>query len=269
MGEMHWHDRLRVHAAWQNLLVGVGQLTAAWGHRTIVLLSSYRFGSSLMMNYLHAQPNIRRRGEILNPDEIVYGNFEGAPANRVLLHIKAMSFALPGRLTMAKLMDSQIEDHGLTLDDVIVALDRPYIVAVYRRDLLSAYVSLRIAQQNGIWYSTDRVNNERVSIELAALEKYVRATRLRWMRNTTKLRTYDRAIIVAYEDFADHPKRVMYEIFDFLKLPRRGPVTETVRQNPAPLHCKIENYRELGLEKLVARGELTLNLDPIPIPSGA
>jgi hypothetical protein len=269
MVEIHWHDHIRVHAAWQNVLVWVGHQTGAWGRRTVVLLSSYRFGSSLMMNFLHTQQNIRRRGEILNSDEVVYGNFEGAPRDRVLLHIKAMCFAWPGRMTMTKLMDSQIEDHGLSLDDVITALDRPYIVAVYRRDLLSAYVSLRIAQKNGIWYSTDRVNDERVSIELAELDEYVHLTRMRWNRNAARLRGYDRGMVVAYEDFAYQPKRIMDQIYDFLSLPRRNPVTETVRQNPAPPHCKIKNYRELDLEELVARGRLTLDLDQMRIPSGA
>ena len=267
MDQMRWRDRVRTHAVWQHVLDRVGRTTRAWGRRSIVLLSSYRFGSSLMMNYLHTHPQIRRRGEILNRDEVVYGDFEGAPRDRVLLHLKAMYFSPPGRMTMAKLMDSQIEDHGLALDDVIAALDRPYIVAVYRRDLLSAYVSLQIAQQNGIWYSTDRVNDDRISIGLAALESYVRDTRQRWMRNAAKLRAYDRAKIVAYEDCIEHPESVMRGIFDFLGLPPKGPVTETVRQNPAPLERKIENYRELGLDQMLARGELTLGLDPMPIGS--
>jgi hypothetical protein len=267
MGERHLHDQMRMHVAWQYVLAGFGRLTGAWGSRTIVLLSSYRFGSSLMMNYLNVQPNIHRRGEILNTDEIVYGNFEGASQGRVLVHIKAMCFSPPGRIAMVKLMDSQIEDYRLTLDDIIAALDQPYIVAVYRRDLLSAYVSLRIAEQNGVWYSTDRVNDLRIPIELAALKNYVRTTRWRWMHNSARLRAYDRAIIVAYEDFSEHPEPALYEIFDLLGLPRRGPVTETVRQNPAPLSRKIENYGELGLDELVARGELTLDLDPVPIGS--
>jgi hypothetical protein len=269
MAHMRWPDVVRTHAAWQHILARAGRLSGAWGRRNIVLLSSYRFGSSLMMNYLHSQPSIRRRGEILNRDEMIYGNFDGAPRDRVLLHIKAMYFALPGQMVMAKLMDSQIEDHGLTLDDVIEALDQPYIVAVYRRDLLSAYTSLRIAQQNGIWYSTDRINDDRISIELAALEHYVRATRRRWMLNTARLRTYNRAIIVAYEDFVEHPDPVMFGIFDFLGLPHKGPVTETVKQNPAPLDRKIENFRQLGLDDMAARGELTLDLDAMPNRSSA
>jgi hypothetical protein len=269
MEMMRLRDLVRTHATWQHALVLAGRLTDAWGRRNIVLLSSYRFGSSLMMNYLHSQPTIRRRGEILNPDEVVYGNFENAPRNRVLLHIKAMFFTLPGRMKMAKLMDSQIEGHGLTLDDVIAALDRPYIVAIYRRDLLSAYVSLRIAQQNGIWYSTDRVNDERVTIELAALHGFVRSTRRRWLQNIARLRAYDRAIVVAYEDVAEHPEPMMFGIFDFLGLPHKGPVTETVRQNPSPPEHKIGNFRELGLDQMIARGEFTLELDPAPSRRGA
>jgi hypothetical protein len=257
----HWHEEVRVHLPAQYMLAGFGRLTRAWGPRTIVVLSSYRFGSSLMMNYLSAQPNIRRRGEILNPDEIVYGNFAGASRGRVLTHIRAMSFTPPGRIAMVKLMDSQIEDHGLKLDDIISALDQPYIVAVYRRDLLSAYVSLCIAEQNGIWYSTNQINDLRISIELSALRDYVRNTRLRWMHYSARLRNYNRSIIVAYEDFSERPEDVMNRIFDFFGFPRRGPVTETVRQNPAPASRKIENYNELGLDELLVRGEFTLDLD--------
>jgi hypothetical protein len=42
-------------------------------------------------------------------------------------------------------------------------------------------------------------------------------------------------------------------------------VTETVRQNPAPLSRKIENYAELGLDEMLARGELELDLASIGI----
>jgi hypothetical protein len=268
MGERQRHNQSRVHSAWQYMLVGVGRLTRAWGHRTIVLLSSHRFGSSLMMNYLSALPNVRPRGEILNPDEIVYGNLKQASKRRVLMHIKAMCCVPPGRIAMVKLMDTQIETHKLTLDYIIAALDRPYIVAVYRRDLLSAYVSLRVALQNGIWYSTDRVNDLQISIELAALKNYVRATQRRWTHNSVTLRAYDRAVIVAYEDFFEHPEPTVYDLFNFLGFPRGIPfTTETVRQNPAPPSCKIANYGELGLEELVARREFTLDLDRVPIGS--
>jgi hypothetical protein len=243
------------------ILAGFGRLSGAWGSRTIVLLSSHRFGSSLMMNYLSVQPNIQRRGEILNPDEIVYGKLEGASRGRVLTHIRAMSFTPPGRIAIVKLMDSQIEDHGLTLGDIILALDQPYIVAVYRRDLLSAYVSLLIAQQNGLWYSTNRVNELRISIELSALRNYVYNTRRRWLHYSARLRAYNRSIVVAYEDFSERPEEEMNRVYDFLGSSRRGPVTETVRQNPWPLSSKIENYGKLGLNDLLARGEFTLDLD--------
>jgi len=255
-----WCTQIHLSPVWQYMVVLLGHLTGAWGRRTIILLSSYRFGSSLMMNYLNVQPNIRRRGEILNPDEVVYGNFEQALQKRVLLHIKAMCFAPPGWVRVAKLMDSQIEQHSLTLDDVITALEQPYIVAVYRRDLLSAYVSLRIAQENGIWYSTDTVNDVRMSIDFTALKNYVHVTRQRWLDNAAKLRSYNRAILVAYEDFSEYPDRVMDDVFHFLGFPCKGPVTETIRQNPAPLSHKIRNYDELGLPKLVQQGYFTLDL---------
>jgi hypothetical protein len=265
MSERHWYDQIRIHSTWQYLLAGVGRLTGAWGCRTIVLLSSYRFGSSLMMNYLNALPNVRVRGEILNSDDIVYGNFKEASQRRMLVHIMAMCFAPPGRIAMVKLMDCQMESHGLTLDHIIAALDRPYIVAVYRRDLLSAYVSWRIALQSGIWYSTDRVNDLKISVELALLKNYVLATRRRWMHNLTRLRAYNRAIIVAYEDFSERPERAVYHIFDFLGFHRRVPIaTESVRQNPASTNCKIENYDELGLGELEAQGEFTLDLSFAP-----
>jgi hypothetical protein len=265
MGEIPFYDRVKINVACQYMIAGLGRLTRAWGPRTIVLLSSYRFGSSLMMNYLNAHPGIYRRGEVLNPDEIIYGNLHGASRARVTLHLKAMCFAPPGRVALVKLMDSQIEDNGLTLDDVITTLNQPYIIAVYRRDLLSAYVSLRIAHQNGVWYSTDRANDLRIPIQLHALRNFVRETRQRWTHNSARLRAYKRAVIVAYEDFSEHPERTVYDIFDFLGFPRRGPVTETVRQNPAPLSRKIENYAELGLDEMLARGELELDLASIGI----
>jgi hypothetical protein len=263
MGEAPFCGRITTNVTYQHLIAGVGRLTGAWGARSIVLLSSYRFGSSLMMNYLNAHPEIYRRGEVLNPDEVIYGDFRGSSRTRVMLHLRAMCFAPPGRVALVKLMDSQIEDSGLTIDDVVSTLNQPYIIAVYRRDLLSAYVSLCIAQHNGIWYSTDRANDLRISIQLHALRNFVRQTRQRWVRNSARLRAYERAIIVAYEDFSEHPERTMYGVFDFLGFPRRGPVTETVRQNPAPLSHKIENYADLGLDEMLARGELELDLSSI------
>jgi hypothetical protein len=260
MEQMHWRDRLKTHAAWQFMLNHVGHLVQGWGNRNLVVFSSYRFGSSLMINYLNHR-NIRRRGEILNSKEVIYENFEGAPKERVLRRIKAMYFATPGQVRVAKLMDDQVENHGLTLDDIIEVLRQPYIVAVYRRDLLSAYTSLKIAQQNGLWYSTDAVNRERIFIDLPEFEKYVSEVRTRWTRNAAKLRTYERARIVAYEDFAYTPESIIYDIFDMIGLDHEPPFTDTVKQNPAPLNLKVRNFYQLRLDESQTRCAFTLRLD--------
>jgi hypothetical protein len=261
MRQIHWRHRVSLHATWQLMLNHIGQLIQGWGTQSLVVLSSYRFGSSLMINYLNSHPNIRRRGEILNAEEVVYGNFNGASRDRVLRHIKAMYFAMPGQVRMAKLMDDQVENHGLTLADVIETLEQPYIVAVYRRDLLSAYISLQIALRNGLWYSTAEVNHERISIDLAALREYVYEVRSRWMRNASMLRTYERARIVAYEDFAYTPEAIIYDIFDMIGLPHERPLTDSVKQNPASLDWKVENFVQLGLDESLVRREFTLALD--------
>jgi hypothetical protein len=261
MKQMHWRDRVATHAAWQFMLNHAGHLVNGWGTRNLVIFSSYRFGSSLMINYLNSHSKIHRRGEILNPEEVIYGDFNGAPRDRVLRHIKAMYFAMPGQLTMAKLMDEQLENHGLTLADLMETLEQPYIVAVYRRDLLSAYISLQIALQNDLWYSTDAANDERISIDLAALKQYVHEVRGRWIRNASMLRTYERARIVAYEDFAYSPEAIVYDIFDMIGLPHRRPFTDSVKQNPAPLDWTVKNFDQLRLDESLARSEFTLALD--------
>jgi hypothetical protein len=213
-----------------------------------------------MMNFLNSHPRISTRGEILNSNEGIYGDFNGDSRDRILLHLKAMFFGVC-RLRAAKIMDVQLEELGLDLSDILEALMSPHVLAVYRRNLLSAYISLKIAEQNGLWYSVNQTNAERVRVDPIQLENYVLQARQRWNNNWKSLQHYSWSSWVAYEDLEVQPEAVMAQVFESLGLSYARPITETVKQNPAPLESMIENFHELGLGERIAHGEFVLRMN--------
>ncbi len=212
-----------------------------------LVVSSARSGSSLLVNLLNSHPKISCKGEILNPEFLVYGNFQGQSKARILMHTKAMFFKFRKKNRLgAKLLIHQFDELGLTMNDLMETLNQPKIIILYRKNLLETYVSLKIAQKNNLWYSEKQVNDDSIEIEPEKLLNYVQRQYELWKDVFSSLGKYENLIFLSYESLATDTDNSMSKLFNFFHLHAHKTRTVSVRQNPLPLYLKLKNYEELS-----------------------
>ena len=116
-----------------------------------------------MVEALAAHPQISCRGEVLNPIYEVYGDVRSRPWWRVRLHWRAMLLpTLPWladvRAVGVKLFHVHTKPGafacGATLAPLLESLEpRPVLFLLYRRCLISCYLSLSRAFETNVWWS--------------------------------------------------------------------------------------------------------------------
>ena len=120
-------------------------------------------GGAQVVEALAAHPQISCRGEVLNPIYEVYGDVRSRPWWRVRLHWRAMLLpTLPWpadvRAVGVKLFHVHTKPGafacGATLAPLLESLEpRPVLFLLYRRCLISCYLSLSRAFETNVWWS--------------------------------------------------------------------------------------------------------------------
>ena len=122
--------------------------------RNLVVLSAGRSGSGLLVNYLDSNRKIHCHGEVLNSGHEIYGNVEGKTKQELIQHVASFFHAHSASYVGEKFLTNQFDELEISLKDVLEVLNGPHVIVLFRRSWLETYVSLRIAEQTGIWYSS-------------------------------------------------------------------------------------------------------------------
>jgi LPS sulfotransferase NodH len=228
---------------------------------SFLILSSARSGSSLLVNYLNCHASIRCWGEILNSDSGIDQNVEAMSYHQLCTYVASFFPHSGDGCVGAKLLNHQFDELPLTLSRVIELSNWPKVIVLYRQNLLEAFVSLRIAQANNIWYSTDQTNNQSLSLDWTSFEMYAHRERSRWARCLSELPASGCKVrFVTYEQMVDNPQATLDSLFVFLGLDTCEVRTESVRQNPGNLSEKVENWSCLPVDSTQAASIAKLEL---------
>lgn len=234
---------------------------------SFLILSSARSGSSLLVNYLNCHSSIRCWGEILNPDSGIGRNVDVMSHDELCTYVRSFFSESGDGYVGAKLLNHHFDELPLTLSSAIELSNWPRVIVLYRQNLLDAFVSLRIAQANNIWYSTDHTNTQSLALDWTSFEHYSQRERSRWARCLSELaRLGCKVRVVTYEQMVGNPQATLDGLFLFLGLDTCEVWTESVRQNPWDLRDKVANWSCLPVDTIqatsIARLELTF-----PFPS--
>lgn len=213
-----------------------------------VLLSSARSGSSLLVNYLNCHSDIWCRGEILNGD----GRKDAAPEtmgrDALCEYVRSAYSDSRGRLVGSKVHTHHFDELPIDLGAFLDFSSAARTIVLYRRNALEAYVSLKVAQRNNLWYSTRLQNQDAVAVDWSHFLRYRERERDRWRRCLNLLAAREcESRLVSYEDLVMAPQSVLHKLFCFLDVAPCDVATESVRQNPRPLSEKISNWASLPL----------------------
>jgi hypothetical protein len=193
---------------------------------------------------------VRCRGEILNSRYLIYGNVKRRRREQLRLHVRSFFVKLPNRFVGSKFLTHQFGEVDIRFGDVIELLQFPKVIVIYRENALESYVSLQIAQKNGIWYSESGVNRETIERE-------------RWRACLDVLDDDYPVHFVTFERMTSDPQATLAEVFEFLGLEPCHVHSGSVRQNPLALEEKISNYRELNITGERDHGAPELNVQAL------
>jgi hypothetical protein len=117
------------------------------------LISAARSGTTLLVDYLNCHPQIRCRGEILGEGDQGYGAPYRMDHARLKLHVESLFVKRPGILARATILTYHLDELPLLSADLAQVLHRPKIIVLYREETLGRFVSLKMAERDGLWHS--------------------------------------------------------------------------------------------------------------------
>jgi len=227
----------------------------------LIVVSAGRSGSSLLVNYLNSNRQIHCHGEILNSGHKIYGTVEGKTREQLLRHVASFFGTGDAYYMGAKFLTHQFEELDLPLSAVLETLGRPRVIVLYRRSLLETYLSLLIAEQTGLWYSTGTIEQASVSLDIGRFKAFAAVQRRRWHQAIDDISALCPFLSASYEELTGDCRAVMNRIFSFLEITPVIVHSESVKQNPGDLMNKISNASLLPVPDLEAAAALTLEIE--------
>lgn len=213
----------------------------------VFIIAMRRTGSNLLLSYLNSIPDVSFAGEVLN-ESMFYGLRGKFISKRaVLSHILHSIHDNPNRICGAKLVRIQMENHELTLEDLIKVFPKARFIVLYRESLLDQYVSLRIAEITNAWnWSRNFQLPRSIVIDRKGLEAFCASTKDFYKKILSDPRLKGRSVLLSYEELTNGVQSIFdRKVFPFMKLPS-SPVSSTIiKQNTKRPEEIIENFEEI------------------------
>ena len=223
----------------------------------MLVLSSGRSGSTLLVNSLAFHPRISIQGELL--EEEATKTLPKDPS-RLLTYIQASLFTIRNLFAFDawpfvaysgfKIFNEQLERTGIALPSLIDAMNRPKVIVLYRRSLLETFVSLENAFRTKEWFRAPDDPLVRkakpLHVDWDRFVEFATTERRRW---STSLRALNACpvdkLFVSFEDLVENQDNELARIFSHLHLEPCEVGVVSVRQNPGRLCDKVANFDEI------------------------
>ena len=245
---------LFIFILWIKSIIKALYLQLPYFNKSFVILSSGRSGSTLLVQYLNYHHSIICYSELLNREELCKNHISsvsGSGTQRVSLVRYLLSKLLPlnpfTSWTGFKLFNEQLEYCKLPLSQVMSALCNPPVIVLFRENLLETFVSLKIAERNGIWFSEDKVNSCSLQVDWEEFHEYCLVEGGRWKQSMRELSfsISNKILFISFEEIVSNRDETMEKVFGFLNLGSCYVEACSKRQNPQPLEEKVSNYSDI------------------------
>lgn len=238
-----WLGNVRSNRVWQRALVRFGH-ARGWVHpRNFVLLCAARSGTTMLVDYLNCHPQVRCRGEILGEGHQGYGSPFSMDRTRLALHVQSLFVKRPGILVGAKILTYHLDELPVKSGDLAQLLDRPKVVVLYRAQILEQFVSLKLAERDGLWHSRRPAKNQPIRLDPATFLAYAARERRMWRESLAGFGDCQ-LHYVTYDDLTTQAEQTMQGVFQFLGLEACPVQARFGRLRPHPLAEKLLNYQD-------------------------
>jgi hypothetical protein len=207
------------------------------------------------METLNSHPDIALLPELYNHaqhDKVLRFRGLGEERFEECIHYLEAFFSGTARYTGCKILLNQLELISRAFPAYFMQRYRDaHFIFLYRRNLLHAHISLRIAHASGVWHrkKNDPVKKRTVRIDPADLYAKIeqsahrRAAYLRLLEDGKA-----RYCSLSYEDLFAGPGKEILSIFRFLDIPGKRITFSTEKKgNPFAPCSVIENFDEVKL----------------------
>ena len=209
---------------------------------SLMMLSQERSGTTLLNSYLRCSPQVFMHGELLNAERIV-----SDPLACVSDAVERSAQRSVKSVVGFKVFLTHLRHRKLSVAEILLVLRAPLVLLVYRKSLLENFVSLKIAQRTSCWYSeTAPQKVEQVIVDADEFWRFCAETHNDWKEQLQYLSPQSLVHIVEFEELIASPQIVMDGVFAFIGVPSVPVETEMIRQNPASIGEKVENFEELS-----------------------
>ena len=226
-----------------------GPRRARENFRPLFIVTSERTGSNLLLDYLRSLPDVDLTGEALSPLLPIGIRTRWISRRGALRHLRRTLVRLDGSVRGAKLMFWHLHEiHGLSVEDLGSEFPDARFIVLYRASLAEQYVSHRIAEATNQFLV--REGGERrtatVVVDPDDFREYCSRIRGHYERVLSVPWMKERGTIVRYRELVEDPEGLIRErLAPFLSVSYSSPSSTLIKQNPAALRDKVENYAEL------------------------
>ncbi len=211
-------------------------------YRRFVIICHQRTGSNLLVSLLDAHPDIECHGELFR----LLGGRSVRQIDRLYFNAKPKTIRAAG---FKMFYDHPHDGDPAELLKRVDEMDRPLIIHLTRDDTIRALVSLKIAQQTGVWFV--RLTDEKptsaekkITLTKEEIEVFFKKVKEQRAHIQDHFQQAD-YLHITYEAFVQDPASCVKQIFERLEV-RDVPVTPRHQKiNPEPLEELIVNYAQL------------------------
>ena len=215
--------------------------------KPIFVVATRRSGSNLLISYLNSIPDVSFQNEVLNAD-MYYGLRKRFVSKKTVLnHITYSLNDNPSRICGIKTLYVQLEDYGITVEDIKRKFPSCRFVILYRKSLLDQFISLKIAQETRHYLWSDKFRlPDSIHIDSRELRRYCKKIKDFYRRIFLYEWLENQSVVMSYEELIEDPQKVFNEkIFPLLNLTPSVVSSPMKKQNTKKPFEIVSNYGEL------------------------
>ncbi len=224
----------------------------------VFIVATRRSGSNLLLDYLKSIPNTSFKAEILN-SRMSYGIRRRFISKRtVLRHIAHSINYSEHRIFGTKLISSQMQTHGIVLQDLKNLFPSVRFIILYRQSLLDQFISLKIAEKTNVWQWIDNgfLLPDSIDIDLHELNCFCGEVKTFYEGILASSWLRERSLIISYEELVSDPHGLFNRsVFPFLDVSASRIWSVTKKQNNKRPFEIVNQYEKL--KKLINEESLT------------
>jgi LPS sulfotransferase NodH len=218
-------------------------------YQPILVIASARTGSSLLVDYINRIPGVQSYWEVLCNLVPEGPRKSRLPPAVAIRHIERSLHALEAPIRGCKLLLHQLDNCGLTINDLDTAFPTARYIVLYRESIAEQFVSFKAAMATRQWVLFDEKESKaaRITINPHELIEFCNMVRRHYAELFSNATIRQRGTVLSYEELTSDPAACLRErICPLLEATAIEPATVLRKQNTQSLEDRVANFSQIA-----------------------